>query len=221
MTPGSSPVPRRMARSMFSRGMLFALASAMIVRSRGFMPGSPPPLRAATVNSLMMRVKALPRLASAAPFLCLIVCHLEWPDMAKTPTKTGKRDRAFYHARQLKPGTRRWAPTSSSPVSLRGLLATTVNFLMTRANPFLAWHQELGGVPGAAPVPDCRQRSFREERLHVTTVPAPTMARSPIRRGWPGSSHQSQFYAPFFTSVLSTFQSAPVCSSPVSVVARG
>src|SRR4026209_2480945 len=71
-----------MARSMFSRGMLFALASAMIVRSRGFMPGSPPPLRAATVNSLMMRVKALPRLASAAPFLCLIVCHLEWPDMS-------------------------------------------------------------------------------------------------------------------------------------------
>ena len=25
--------------------------------------------------------KSLPRLASAAPFLCLIVCHFEWPDM--------------------------------------------------------------------------------------------------------------------------------------------
>jgi hypothetical protein len=28
-----------------------------------------------------MRVKILPRLASSAPFLCLIVAHLEWPDM--------------------------------------------------------------------------------------------------------------------------------------------
>src|SRR5215510_9964601 len=96
-TPGSSPVPRRIARSMFSRGMLFALASAMIVRKRGLVPGSPPPLRAATVNSLMMRVKALPRLASAAPFLCLIVCHLEWPDMAKTPEKTTEKDLKSYH----------------------------------------------------------------------------------------------------------------------------
>jgi hypothetical protein len=26
-------------------------------------------------------VKILPRLASSAPFLCLIVAHLEWPDM--------------------------------------------------------------------------------------------------------------------------------------------
>jgi hypothetical protein len=82
-----SPVPRRMARSMFSRGMLLALASATIVRSRGFMSGSPPPERAATVSSLMSRVKTLPRLASAAPFLCLIVCHLEWPDMRRTPLK--------------------------------------------------------------------------------------------------------------------------------------
>jgi hypothetical protein len=26
-------------------------------------------------------VKILPRLASSAPFLCLIVAHFEWPDM--------------------------------------------------------------------------------------------------------------------------------------------
>jgi hypothetical protein len=68
---------------MFSAGMFAALASAIIVRSRGFMSGSPPPPRAATVNSLMMRVKTLPRLASSAPFLCLIDAHFEWPDMAK------------------------------------------------------------------------------------------------------------------------------------------
>src|SRR6188474_3982447 len=96
-TPGSSPVPRRMARSMFSRGMLLALASATIVRRRGFMSGSPPPARAATVSSLIRRVKTLPRFASAAPFLCLMVCHLEWPDMVKTPGNTRKMDRSFYH----------------------------------------------------------------------------------------------------------------------------
>jgi hypothetical protein len=28
-------------------------------------------------------VKILPRFASSAPFLCLIVAHLEWPDMAR------------------------------------------------------------------------------------------------------------------------------------------
>src|SRR5687767_13678250 len=66
---------------MLSAGMLTDFASAMIVRSRGLLSGSPPPFRAATVSSLMMRVKILPRFASAAPFLCLIECHLEWPDM--------------------------------------------------------------------------------------------------------------------------------------------
>ena len=33
------------------------------------------------VISLIRRVNILPRLASSAPFLCLIVAHLEWPDM--------------------------------------------------------------------------------------------------------------------------------------------
>src|SRR6478752_6477234 len=70
---------------MFSAGMFAAFASAMTERRRGFMSGSPPPLRAATVNSLMMRVKILPRLASSAPFLCLIEAHFEWPDMSKLP----------------------------------------------------------------------------------------------------------------------------------------
>jgi hypothetical protein len=28
-------------------------------------------------------VKILPRLASSAPFLCLIVAHFEWPDMMR------------------------------------------------------------------------------------------------------------------------------------------
>src|SRR3979409_983746 len=77
---------------MFSAGMFAALASAMIVRRRGFMSGSPPPPRAATVSSLMMRVKILPRLASSAPFLCLIDAHFEWPDMAETVPFFGQDD---------------------------------------------------------------------------------------------------------------------------------
>src|SRR6476646_1422112 len=68
---------------MLSAGMLTDLASATTVRSRGLLSLSPPPARAATVSSLMMRVKIFPRFASAAPFLCLIVAHLEWPDMMK------------------------------------------------------------------------------------------------------------------------------------------
>ena len=69
-----------MAFLMLSEGMLTALAARMAVRRRGLPSGSPP-LRAAMVISLMMRVNAFPRLASVAAFLCLMVAHLEWPDM--------------------------------------------------------------------------------------------------------------------------------------------
>src|ERR1700689_4738803 len=69
-----------MARLMLSFGMFSALAAAMALRKRGLPSGSPPDL-AAMLISLMSCVKILPRLASSAPFLCLIVAHLEWPDM--------------------------------------------------------------------------------------------------------------------------------------------
>src|SRR5213594_1376547 len=69
-----------MARLMLSEGMFSALAAATAVRNRGFFSGSPPDF-AAMVISLMRRVKILPRFASSAPFLCLIVAHLLWPDM--------------------------------------------------------------------------------------------------------------------------------------------
>src|SRR5262249_31584164 len=70
-----------MARSIVSFGMLPALASEIAFRKRALASGSPPPVRAATVNSLMNLVKSLPRLASSAPFLCLIECHFECPDI--------------------------------------------------------------------------------------------------------------------------------------------
>ena len=57
------------------------LAAKIAVRRRGLESGSPPPFLAAMLISLIRRVKILPRLASSAPFLCLIVAHFEWPDI--------------------------------------------------------------------------------------------------------------------------------------------
>src|SRR3989338_2474242 len=68
---------------MLSDGMLASLAFITTVRKRGFVSTLPPPFLAATVNSLINFVNKAPRLASSAPFLCLIVAHLECPDMAK------------------------------------------------------------------------------------------------------------------------------------------
>src|SRR5262245_41694129 len=61
--------------------MLPPLASRMAFLRRAFPSGSPPPVLAATVISLMNLVNSLPRLASSAPFLCLILCHFECPDI--------------------------------------------------------------------------------------------------------------------------------------------
>src|ERR1700755_2562131 len=67
---------------MLSEGMFSAFAAAIAVLSRGFLSGSPP-LLAAIVISLIRRVKILPRFASSAPFLCLIVAHFESPDILR------------------------------------------------------------------------------------------------------------------------------------------
>ena len=61
---------------MLSWGMFCALAAAIAVRRRGLPSGSPPPIRAETVISLMSLVKARPRLASVTAFLCLMLAHL-------------------------------------------------------------------------------------------------------------------------------------------------
>src|SRR5438105_15004516 len=71
-----------MARLMLSAGIFSCLAASTALRRRGFLSGSPPDL-AAMLISLIRRVKTLPRLASSAPFLCLIVAHFEWPDIAR------------------------------------------------------------------------------------------------------------------------------------------
>ena len=75
--PASSPLPRLTARVMLSAGTEFFLAFWMASNRVGLPVGSPPPVRAATSMFLMRRAKSLPRLASMAAFLCLVVAHLE------------------------------------------------------------------------------------------------------------------------------------------------
>src|SRR6188474_1422041 len=54
--------------------------------SVGFPARSPPPIRAATSMFLMSLANILPRRASMTAFLCLVVAHLEWPDMPLLPS---------------------------------------------------------------------------------------------------------------------------------------
>src|SRR6202008_2722838 len=147
-TPGSSPVPSRMARLMLSEGMLLAFASAMIVRSRGLVSGSPPPARAATVSSLMMRVKTLPRLASAAPFLCLIVCHLEWPEIAEPPGFLNKNAGSCYHVNSQPPtpNAQRQSFGGAREKHANKLVGATFTSLFGRAS-LGSWELEVGSWP--------------------------------------------------------------------------
>jgi hypothetical protein len=70
-----------MARSMVSRGIELSRAFWNIVRSVGLASGSPPPSRAATSTWRSTLANSLPRALSVAAFLCLMVAHLEWPDI--------------------------------------------------------------------------------------------------------------------------------------------
>src|SRR6188768_3900657 len=143
---------------MLSAGMLTDFASAMIVRRRGLVSASPPALRAATVSSLMMRVKSLPRLASAAPFLCLIVCHLEWPDMAETPEKSKENDPGSYHfsspGREDDPGVRPIVP-GAAPIVAEHRVHTETGPLQPRRDLPDRQRPECQGetVAAALPVP--------------------------------------------------------------------
>src|SRR3954464_14008655 len=66
---------------MVSSGTDASRAFWYMVRNDGFMSGSGPPSRAATSTWRISLANTFARLASVAPFLCLIVAHLEWPDM--------------------------------------------------------------------------------------------------------------------------------------------
>src|SRR4026208_1857898 len=69
-----------MERVMLSFGTLSARASRMGVWSLGFVAGLPPPSLAAIWMARQSFDHSLPRRASAAPFLCLLVAQWEGPD---------------------------------------------------------------------------------------------------------------------------------------------
>src|SRR6267143_3825447 len=67
---------------MLSAGIFALFAFSMARRSLGLDFGSPPPMRAAIVISLMIWVNILPRLPSVIAFLRFIVAHFECPDIS-------------------------------------------------------------------------------------------------------------------------------------------
>src|SRR5215467_14160745 len=70
---------------MLSFGIEYDRAFSIAFWSARLPPGSGPPSFAATMIARDSLEKSLPRLASAAPFLCLIDDHLLCPDMAHLP----------------------------------------------------------------------------------------------------------------------------------------
>src|SRR3982751_6927649 len=76
---------------MLSLGTDDFLAFWIASYSVGLPAGSPPPVRAATSMFLMSLANILPRLASTTAFLCLVVAHFEWPDIALPPHRRAPR----------------------------------------------------------------------------------------------------------------------------------
>src|SRR5580765_6372338 len=74
------PAPRAIARSMLSFGIELSRAFWIAVARVALASGSGPPSRAATMIARESFEKSLPRFASAAPFLCLMLDHLLCPD---------------------------------------------------------------------------------------------------------------------------------------------
>ena len=111
-----------MARSMVSIGTEASRAFWNIVRSVGLASRSPPPSRAATSTWRISLAKSLPRALSAAPFLCLIVAHLEWPDIGlltivaieeQLVEPAGRRDSSGWNAATM---TAPWRHSTGSAV---------------------------------------------------------------------------------------------------------
>src|SRR6478735_344603 len=75
------PAPRLTARSMLSLGTDVFFAFWMASKSVGLPARSGPPILAATSMFLMSLANDLARRESMIAFLCLVVAHLEWPDM--------------------------------------------------------------------------------------------------------------------------------------------
>src|ERR1700759_2489894 len=70
---------------MLSRGIEYDFAFSIAFGSARLFAGSPPPSFAATMIARESLEKSLPRLTSAAPFLCLIDDHLLCPGTLLLP----------------------------------------------------------------------------------------------------------------------------------------
>src|SRR5881398_3010358 len=75
---------------MLSFGIELSRAFWIAVARVAFPSGSGPPSRAATMIARESLERSWPRLASAAPFLCLIDDHLLCPDMRLLPHEVEK-----------------------------------------------------------------------------------------------------------------------------------
>src|SRR5262245_36857430 len=62
------------------------------------MLGSPPPCLAAMMMARLSLLHSLPRLASTAPFLCLIVAQWECPDMTAPPVRVQRLRRLPFYS---------------------------------------------------------------------------------------------------------------------------
>ena len=78
------PEPFLIALSILSAGIFASFAICTAILNLKFISISPPPIFAATMISFDNFVNNLPLLASVAAFLCLIVDHLECPDILFT-----------------------------------------------------------------------------------------------------------------------------------------
>ena len=76
------------ARSMLSLGTEVFFAFWMASYRVGLPAASPPPIRAATSMFLISLANDLARRASTTAFWCLVVAHLECPDMVDEPSPT-------------------------------------------------------------------------------------------------------------------------------------
>src|SRR6266702_2139185 len=73
-----------MARSMVSFGIEASLALRTAFSSVALAAGSPPPSRAATLIARVSFENCAPRRESTTAFLCLMLAHLECPDIAES-----------------------------------------------------------------------------------------------------------------------------------------
>src|SRR2546423_3843378 len=76
-----------MARSILSDGIFAERHLTSTMRSRGFIPGSPPPTFAVMAISRASFEKIFPRLASTAPLKCLTFAHLLCPAIPQFPVR--------------------------------------------------------------------------------------------------------------------------------------